>query len=148
VGQAYSYTQEFAYQYRFVSVGNERIEKIIIFSSTPKDNVFNFGFGDLTVDGTVDYFSNSNNGDMVRIFATIIKILENFTLKHPFSQVIFSGSTPRRTLLYRRILGTYYNSFSNEFIISALVQQDNRIKEVFFDPVGKEEYLAFLVKRI
>jgi hypothetical protein len=96
----------------------------------------------------VDLFSNSNNGDIVKVFATIIQILRGFTLEYRSIQVAFIGSTLKRTLLYRRILKTYYDTFSNEFIITALVDRGRGLKEILFDPGSTEEYLAFLVKRI
>jgi hypothetical protein len=52
--QAYPYTRQYAYQYTFVSDGKERIEKVVIFSSTTIPNLFNMGFGDISSHGSVD----------------------------------------------------------------------------------------------
>src|SRR5580658_8429226 len=104
VGQPYPYTQQYAYQYRFVSHGKERIEKIAEFRSTPKENVFAFAFGDLQADGTVDVYAISNNGDMLRVLATIISILNRFLTDHSKATVFFTGSTDNRSRIYQRIL--------------------------------------------
>ena len=61
---------------------------------------------------------------------------------------IFNLGTPTRTALYRRILKVYYPTFSNEFIISALIEGSTGYREVPFDPSANEKYLAFFVQRI
>jgi hypothetical protein len=148
--QPYPHTREFAYQYTFVSHGKERIEKIVLFSSTPIPNLFNVGFGDLREDGTIDDRIRSNNGDIIKILSTIIDILKTFLYEHPKAKVSFAGSTPNRTVLYERILRTYYDKFSKEFIISALILENDFYKEVLFNPLSPalSPYLSFYVKLI
>jgi hypothetical protein len=51
-------------------------------------------------DGTIDDTSNSNNGDIVKVLATVISILKDFTLKNPKAYVFFTGSTDERVKLY------------------------------------------------
>lgn len=146
--QAYPYTRQYAYQYTFVSDGKERIEKVVIFSSTPIPNLYNMGFGDLAADGSIDDHIRSNNGDLISVMATVIQILKAFLETHPAATVFFIGSTLNRTALYRRILKTYYQIFSNEFIISALIEEKNHLKEVPFDPASTQEHPGFFVKKI
>ena len=148
MGQPYPYKKQFAYRYTFVSLGNERIEKIAIFSSTSIENFYNFGFGDLTPDGSMDHSIRSNNGDLINVLATVIEILKAFLAEHPSATAFFVGSTPTRTALYRRILKTYYQTFSNDFIISAFIGNENNLQETLFDPTSNQEYLGFLVKKI
>lgn len=71
----------------------------------------------------------------------------NFLKEHPAASVFFVGSTPNRTALYRRILRTYYEIFSNDFIISALIEHKNGFKQILFDPNSNQEYLGFFIKK-
>jgi hypothetical protein len=144
--QPYPYTREFAYQYTFVSQGKERIEKIVIFSSTPIPNLFNLGFGDLSEDGTIDDHIRSNNGDLVKVLSTVIHILKTFLHEHPKAKISFVGSTRNRMALYERILKTYYDKFSQEFTISALIQENGLYKEILFNPLSHFDYLFFYIK--
>jgi hypothetical protein len=135
-------------QYTFTSIGKTRIEKVVIFDPTPVKNIYNLGFGDLMANGKVDDTANSNNGDIVKVLSTVIQILTEFTKEHPHAKVGFIGSSSNRTALYRRIMKTYYQSFTNEFIISALLTKSNEFDEVEFKPNSTEEYSAFFIRRI
>ena len=145
--QSYPYTREFAYQYTFVSHGKERIEKAVIFSLTPTANLYNVGFGDVKANGLIDDRIRTNNGDLIRVLGTVIQIIKTFLEEHPFATVFFVGSSPSRTALYHRILRTYYQTFSNEFIISASIQNENDFKETPFDPTSTHEYFGFFIKK-
>lgn len=74
-------------------------------------------FGDLLPNGEIDDKAHSNNGDIIKIFATVIDILHDFTEQNPSYIILFLGSTPLRTLLYKRILKTYYQLFSEKFAV-------------------------------
>jgi hypothetical protein len=50
--------------------------------------------------------------------------------------------------LYNRILRTYYQSFSKEFVIMGFVEEKGDIKKTPFDPADSLFYEAFLIKRI
>jgi hypothetical protein len=146
--QPYPYTRQYAYRYIFVSHGKERIEKIVMFSSTPIANLYNVGFGDLNEYGTIDDHIRSNNGDLIKVLSTTIHILKKFLYEHPKAKVAFVGSTSIRTALYARILRTYYDTFNKEFIISALIQENGLYKEVLFNPLSQDNYLFFYIKLI
>lgn len=148
MSQPYPYTRQFAYQYTFVSDGKERIEKVVIFGSTPIPNFYNLAFGDLAPDGSIDDQIRSNNGDLVKVLATVIHIVKAFLQGHPSATVFFVGSSPNRTALYHRILKTYHQIFSNDFIISALIEHENGFKQTRFDPASNQPYLGFFVKKI
>ena len=72
--QPYPYTRKISFRYTFVSKGKMRIEKSVVFAPTPVKNIFNLGFGDLLNDGTIDDTANSNNGDLIKVLATVIQI--------------------------------------------------------------------------
>ena len=58
------------------------------------------------------------------------------------------GSTEERTRLYQRILRTYYDAFSKEFIITGSILYENGYIEVPFDPVANIEYHVFFIKKV
>lgn len=145
---AYAYDHPDITRYTFTSVGRKRIEKIVDFADLGMGNVFNLAFGDLLPDGSVDDMSNSNNGDIVKVLATVISILRDFTTQNPQAHVTFTGSTEERTKLYTRILRSYYSGFSKEFTISGFVNTKDGYKEIQFDPKAVLDYVVFLIKRI
>jgi hypothetical protein len=144
----YSYKRPHSERYIFTSIGKKRIEKVVDFVSIGVKNVMNLGFGDLLPDGSVDDTVNSNNGDIVKVLATVIEILKDFTAEYPQVEIFFAGSTVERTKLYTRILKTYYTAFSKDFTISAVTGSEIKNKRIPFDPKANVEYLAFLIKRI
>jgi hypothetical protein len=145
---AYSYDHPDVTRYTFTSVGRKRIEKIVEFTDVGYDNVFNLAFGDLMPDGSIDDKSNSNNGDIVRVLATVIGILKDFTSENPAAYVAFTGSTEELMKLYTRILKSYYSIFNKEFKISGFIKVDDNFEEVQFDPKLTVNYTVFLIKRI
>jgi len=146
--QPYSYNKDLETSYTFISRGKRDIRKVIEFMPTSVENIYNLGFGDLLQNGTVDDKSNSNNGDIIKVLATVVYILKEFIGAHPHIKIIFTGSTRERTLLYKRILKVHFSEFSKDFIISGLIKSGNSYKEISFDPKMEIEYFAFLIKKI
>ncbi|HRH47749.1 MAG TPA: hypothetical protein PLP23_03285 [Panacibacter sp.] len=147
--QPYSYDRKYSTRYTFISKGKKGvIVKIVEFTPTSVKNVLNLGFGDLLSDGSVDDTANSNNGDIIKVLATVISIVEDFTAEYPDIKIVFAGSTVRRTELYHRILKMYYTGFKKEFIITALKDDGNEsYSEVLFEPGSNNKYVAFFIKR-
>jgi hypothetical protein len=79
----YSYKHPSARRYVFISVGKKRIEKVVDFVPLKAKNIMNFGFGDLMDDGSINYKANSNNGDILKVLATVVDIMRHFTSRHP-----------------------------------------------------------------
>ena len=79
---------------------------------------------------------------------TVVYIIKDFTNENKQIKIVFTGSTLERTVLYQRILKTYYSLFSKEFKISTLSENEGEIEEVPFNENYKGNYLAFFVKRI
>jgi len=144
----YLYHSDCMTVYTFTSVGRQRIEKMVEFTNVGIENVFNLAFGDLLPNGTIDDTSNSNNGDLVKVLATVISVLKDFTEKNPTAYVAFTGSTDERTKLYKRILKSYYSAFSKDFKIMAYIRSETGYIEIEYDPEKKVDYEVFLVKRI
>jgi hypothetical protein len=146
--EAYPFDQTKINNYFFISVGKKRIVKHVAFTPIGVGNLVNMGFGDLQPGGAVDDKANSNNGDMVRVLATMVHILLDFTTNFPAVEVFFTGSTDERTRLYSRIVRTYYRTFSKDFRINVLVSDGQNLVEVPFETGAKSEFFGFVIKRI
>ena len=144
----YPYNHPYSERYVFISVGRLRIEKAVDFIPIGIKNIVNMGFGDRLPDGSIDDTANSNNGDLVKVLATVISILKDYTTQYPKVVIFFAGSSIQRTRMYSRILRTYYVNFSREFSISGIVGSEDQNRRIAFDPKLEIEYLAFLVERI
>jgi hypothetical protein len=144
----YSYRQPTSRRYIFTSIGAKRIDKIVDFVPLKAKNVVNLGFGDLMPDGSVNDMANSNNGDIIKVLATIVAILKQFTYTYPKIMVFFAGSTKDRTRLYTRILKVYFLSFTKEFVVYGIVGSENDNRAILFNPKLDIEYLGFLIQRI
>ena len=127
--------------YTFTSIGeNGVIQKLVRFLEIG-ENLFNLGFGDF--DPVTEQVSDtivSNNGDMVKVLATIVSILRVFLSENPDVSVIIDGSTPSRIRLYRIIINNYYDDFVKEFIIFGY-------KDGQYEPLEKDvPYEFFLIQ--
>lgn len=74
---AYPYRKVRSKRYHFISVGKKRIEKVVEFIAIG-GNIFNLAFGDLLPDGSIDDQAVSNNGDIVKVLATVVDLLFDF----------------------------------------------------------------------
>jgi hypothetical protein len=101
-------------QYYFESIGKKgKIIKVVAFTEK-EENIYNLGFADFNTEtGQIDDKSNSKNGDMPKVLATILYITAEFLSQNPFAYVFFEGSTPDRTRLYQMAINHYYNEFSD-----------------------------------
>lgn len=73
---SYPYYRLQSWRYVFVSDGKKKIQKIVDFVPLRQGNIINLGFGDLSPDGSIDDKANSNNGDIIKVLATVIDILK------------------------------------------------------------------------
>ena len=144
----YAYKRVAPRRFVFTSVGRNEIKKVVEFVPLKAKNVVNLGFGDLLPDGSFDDEANSNNGDMLKVLATVVYILKHYTSQHPEIMVFFTGSTKERTRLYTRIIRTYYSLFTKEFVLYGIIGTDRDNETILFDAEAELEYLAFLIKRI
>jgi hypothetical protein len=129
--------------YEFVSIGPKgKIRKIVEYSTTSVDNVYNLAFGDYdeNIDG-IDDKSITNNGDSQKVLTTVASTVYAFTGKYPNAWVHVTGSTTVRTRLYRMGITNNLTEIANDFHIYGLL---NEKWEKF---VIGEDYEAFLVTR-
>lgn len=119
----------------FTSVGNhgEIIKAVyfnqIISEEIPQtgEEVYNLSFGDLRkADHRMffDHSSRSNNGDMMKVLATIVKIATDFMAKNKNAIVSFSGFVEengyrlgknQRNMLYQRIIDSNWHDLNTTF---------------------------------
>jgi hypothetical protein len=140
----YSYsTEDQLLYYEFTSVGPKgNIKKIVEYSPTSIENVYNLAFGDYdeSTDGINDK-SVTNNGDSQKVLATVTSTVYAFTGKYPNAWIHATGSTTVRTRLYRMGITNNLNEIANDFRIYGL-------KDDFWEEfVVGEDYEAFLITR-
>jgi hypothetical protein len=129
--------------YEFTSEGNNgSIKKVVNFQDTNLKDFYNLAFGDKDpITGEIDDKVVSNNGDMEKIFGTIVSIIYSFTNRFPDAWVYAEGSTPARTRLYRMNIVKYLSAVNEDFQLRCLL--NGEWKE--FNP--SVDYQGFVVKR-
>jgi hypothetical protein len=133
------------YEYRFTSQGpNGSITKVVQIQPLTED-IYNFSFGDLQQDGTVDDTVETNNRDVVKVLSTIIGIMQDFMRDRPDAKVFFTGSTQQRTNVYRLLISRYYKQLSRIYFISALEEIGGITQEIKFDPKYKGLLVGFFI---
>ena len=129
--------------FEFTSIGPKgEIKKIIQFTETKADHIFNLAFGNIREDSTIDDTTTNDNKDRDKILATVAAVVYQFTQRYPDNYVFFTGSSPERTRLYRMALTINYDDLAKTFEIWGLRE------EVGFEPFEKRwNYTGFLIKR-
>jgi hypothetical protein len=130
--------------YEFISGGPKGlIKKIVEFSETGTENVYNLGFADYdektktTSDSAV-----TNNGDSLKVLATVASTVYAFTQKYPKAWILAAGTTNVRTRLYRMGITNNLVEISEDFSVFGL--NSNGEWDEFL--VG-EDYEAFLLTK-
>lgn len=126
----------------FISIGKKgAILKRIMFTRTENINVYNLAFGDVDENDEIDDFKISDNGDRNKILATIVTVLDDYTIKYPERFIIFKGSTKERTRLYRMAIGLNQEELSCKFEIYGLANNELMLFTKYM------EFNAFVIKR-
>ena len=136
-------TEDLLLYYEFTSQGPKgKIRKIVEYSATTVENVYNLAFGDYdeSVDGINDK-SITNNGDSQKVLATVASTVYAFTGHYPDAWVHVTGSTIVRTRLYRMGITNNLTEIAEDFYVFGL--RDDKWERFI---VG-EDYEAFLVTR-
>lgn len=136
-------TEEYSEVFEFISEGPKgRIKKIVQYSGTNIENVFNLGFGDYDEEtGEIDDKTISNNNDSEKILTTVAATVYAFIEKHPGVSIYAIGSNDVRTRLYRIGITNNLEEIQKDFHVFGL---KNDSWEKFEKGVN---YDAFLVKR-
>jgi hypothetical protein len=70
---------------------------------------------DIDKDNNRSVLSESKNQDMNKIMATVIECILIFLENNPSANIVFTGSTPVRTRLYKIIINKLFDSIKNRF---------------------------------
>jgi len=107
--------------YVFFSLGKKGIIPKVVIYEELQENLYNLAFGDYNpITQEIDDKSVSNNGDMVKILATIIQTIRDFFILYPQAILVIQGSTDTRTRLYQKIIKDNFSLIQTEFKVLAL----------------------------
>ncbi len=131
--------------YSFYSEGIKGvIKKLVVFSYTGENKIYNLGFGDYDPKTEqIDDETITNNGDSLKVLATVASTVYAFTEKYPDALVFATGSNGIRTRLYRMGIANNLEDIQEDFEVYGL-RVDNNIWEEFCIGI---DYEAFIVKR-
>ena len=106
--------------------------------------LYNLAFGDFNEKtNSIDDFSITNNGDSIKVLATVASTVYAFTEKYPKAWIFATGSTSVRTRLYRMGITNNLAEIKEDFKVFGLTIVDNKWEEFI---VG-EDYEAFLITK-
>ena len=132
-------------EYKFISNGpNGNIIKLLLFRKLFIETLYNLSLLDVMPDGTLSDTHFSNNNDLRKILATIVKVIMDYTTRFPERQIFFQGSDEhgKRNSLYHKAISKHLFVLERDFYIYGI--RDDGYEEVF---VSSKEYDAVLVKR-
>ena len=130
--------------YEFISEGPKGlIKKIVEYTETGTENVYNLGFADYDEKTkTTSDISVTNNEDSLKVLATVASTVYAFTQKNPKSWILATGSTKVRTRLYRMGITNNLAEITDDFKVFGLNSNGEWDKFI----VG-EDYEAFLLTK-
>jgi ribonucleotide monophosphatase NagD (HAD superfamily) len=130
--------------YEFLSEGPKGlIKKMVEYSETATENVYNLGFGDFEEKtGEINDLSVTNNGDSLKVLATVASTVYAFTEKYPKAWILATGSTAVRTRLYRMGITNNLEEIKEDFIVLGYTKD-----EQWEEFVIGEDYEAFLLTK-
>jgi len=141
----YQYKTENHFEYfEFYSEGAKGIvKKVIEYQKTSNENIYNLAFGDYDEAAKgIDDLSVTNNGDSLKVLATVASTIYAFLEKHPNAMIIATGSTSVRTRLYRMGITNNLSEILEDFVIFGFTKNETWV-EFEID----EDYEAFLVTK-
>ena len=131
--------------FEFISEGPQGlIHKIVEYTETESENIYNLGFGDYDKEsGSINDLSITNNGDSLKVLATVASTVYAFLEKYPKAWVFATGSTSARTRLYRMGITNNLSEIQKDFKVFGLTIDENNWEEFI---VG-EGYDALLITK-
>lgn len=139
-------SEEFLKIYEFISKGPKgQIKKMVQYTDTGTENVYNLAFGDYDEDTkSINDSSITNNRDSTKVLATVASTIYAFTEKYPNAWIFATGSTAVRTRLYRMGITNNIEEIRPDFEVYGLTIDTNKWEEFI---IG-EDYEAFLITKI
>lgn len=103
-GYAFKKTRK-EFRYEFVSISEEKsVKKLIVLTETRNYSIFNLALLDIDDNGVASDDTETNNGDMRIVMATVIKVIDSFLSEEPNKLVLFKSEDDRRQRLYRIVI--------------------------------------------
>lgn len=130
--------------YEFLSEGPKGlVKKMVEYTETGTRNVYNLGFGDYdTETNGINDLSVTNNGDSLKVLATVASTVYAFTEKYPQAWILATGSTAVRTRLYRMGITNNLAEIKEDFIVLGYTKE-----EQWEEFIVGEDYEAFLLTK-
>ena len=141
----YSYRSEDLFLvYEFISEGSKGlIKKMVVYTETSTENVYNLGFGDYEeITNGINDLIVTNNGDSLKVLATGASTVYAFTEKYPNAWILATGSTNVRTRLYRMGITNNLAEIKIDFIVLGYNKE-----EQWEEFIIGEDYEAFLLAK-
>jgi len=118
--------------FTFVSTGQKDVRKVIKYTPIGRyleREVFNLGFGDVQgMDlSTLTDQSNTNNGDMYKVFNTVLYSIPLFFELHPEVFLFVTGFDDLRKKVYRRYVRQNISSLSESYLILGCYIEEGEI---------------------
>lgn len=97
------FTEDEQFFFKFESSGIKgRITKLVHYAEMSLEGYYNLAFGDLNNEtNEIDDKIVTNNGDSLKVLATVVSTVYAFTGRYPEAKVFATGSSEARTRLYR-----------------------------------------------
>lgn len=137
-------TEDEQFFFKFESNGIKgRITKLVHYAEMSLEGYYNLAFGDLNNEtNEIDDKIVTNNGDSLKVLATVVSTIYAFTGRYPEAKVFATGSSEARTRLYRMGITNNLEELKKDFLVYGL-----RHDEIFEEFVAGEDYVGFLVTR-
>lgn len=139
------------FEFESVSV-HKSVKKVVVitpFHDNP--DIFNLALADAFPDGSYSDKSVTNNDDMEKVMATVIRTVLRFFERHPTKLVYIEGSTAERTRLYRIVISREISEIEKTFAVFGLLNDNmeifkkNQNYEAFVIALNNEENLLKLL---
>jgi hypothetical protein len=109
--------------FQFESISEKkRINKAVYFNKLSESPLlFEMVMGDIGEDENIDFLSVSNNDDRDEVLYTVFQIMAQVLDKFPNAKIVFYGSTPVRTRLYRILISKFLETAQGVYIIKGII---------------------------
>lgn len=116
---------------------------MVEYAETSTEGVFNLAFGDFDKKTkTINDLSVTNNGDSLKVLATVASTVYAFLEKHPNAYIVATGSTNVRTRLYRMGITNNLVEIQEDFLVYGFSE-----KGTWDEFEIGEDYEAFLITK-
>ena len=130
--------------YEFTSFGRKgKVKKVVEYSKMNIESYYNLAFGDLDeINNKINDKTVTNNGDSLKVLATVASTVYAFTGKYPDAKIFATGSTEVRTRLYRMGITNNLVEIQEDFEGYGM-----NTDETFEEFIVGEDYIGFLITR-